>query len=340
MIKRMKIFLGPRRFRAFLALLAATGLASLALNVLFQGSQAATGIQSLLLVIFILGSTVLILGRLPTEERLRWLGIIVPSALAIIIGSLALPHLTGLFVGAGVGWIVAGIFIFRDARGPQNYRAAVKAMRKGDYQSAIASMSTEIREKPNQAQHFRFRAELHRLAGDLASARADYQRMAELDAQSAVAFNGLAEVELQARRYDDARRAARKAHELAPDEWVAAYNLGMIEERLRQDDAARRHLSDALSLDIPDSRHRLLVHLYLWRIHQRREDLDSASESLAALKREKAGLEEWQVIMSADEAQALRAVLSDDIAEARLSHKGRNAKCTAVVGEQTCLSAA
>ena len=317
MIKRAQIFLGPRRFRALMALLAVTGLASLALNVMFQGSPVATGIQSLLLVIFVLGSSILVLGRLPTEERLRWLGIIVPSALAIIIGSLAFPHLTGLFVGAGLGWIVAGIFIFRDPRGPQNYRAAVKAMRKGDYQSAIASMSTEILEKPNQAQHYRFRAELHRLAGDLNSARADYQRMAELDAQSAVAYNGLAEVELQARRFEDAWQAARVAHELAPDEWVAAYNLGMIEERLRQDDAAQRHLNDALALDIPDSRHRLLVHLYLWRIYQRRGDLDSAGDSLAALKREKAGLEEWQVIMSADEAQALRVVLSDDIEEAR-----------------------
>ncbi len=317
MIKRVQIFLGPRRFRAMLALLGSTGLASLALNVLLQGAPVATGMQSLLLVIFIFGSSVLVLGRLPAEERLRWLSIIVPSALAIIIGSLALPHLTGLFVGAGLGWIVAGIFIFRDARGPQNYRAAVKAMRKGDYLSAIASMSTEIGENPNQAQHYRFRAELHRLAGDLDSARADYRRMAELDAQSAVAYNGLAEVELQARRYKESRRAALEAHKLAPDEWVAAYNLGMIEERLRQDDAAQGHLHDALALDIPDSRHRLLVHLYLWRIHRRRGDLKSASGALAALKRERAGLEEWQVIMSADEAQALRAVLSDDIEEAR-----------------------
>ena len=132
-----------------------------------------------------------------------------------------------------------------------------------------------------------------------------------------MAYNGLAEVELQGAPYEDARRAAQKAHELSPDEWVAAYNLGMIEERLRQDDAGLSHLSNALALDIPDSRHRLLVHLYLWRIHQRRGDQKLASGALAALKREKAGLEEWQVIMSADEAQALRAVLSDDIDEAR-----------------------
>ena len=317
MIKRLQIFLGPRRFRTFVALLGTTGLASLALNAFGQGLEVATAAQSILLVVFLVGSSYMILGRLPAEERLRWLAIIVPSVLAIVIGSLILPHLTGLFVGAGLGWIVAGIFIFRDARGPQNYRAAVKAMRKGDYPSAIASMNTEIREKPTQAEHYRFRAELHRLAGDLKSARADYQRMTELDRQSAVAYNGLAEVELQAGKLEDARRAAHRAHELAPDEWVAAYNLGMIEERLQQDDAARGHLNDALSLDIRDSRHRLLAQLYLWRIDQRGADVEATGDALAALKREKAGLEEWQVIMSADEAQALRDVLSDDIEEAR-----------------------
>ena len=316
MLKRLQIFLGPRRFRALLALLGTTGLASLALNGLGEASAQATAAQSLLLVVFLLGSLIIFLGRLPREERLRWLAIILPSVLAILIGSIALPHLTGLFVGAGLGWIVAGIFIFGDPRGPQNYRAAVKAMRERDYQSAIASMTAEIREKPKQPEHFRFRAELHRLAGDLKSARADYQRMAALDPRSAVAFNGLAEVELQARRFEDARRAALKAHELAPDEWVAAYNLGMIEERLHQDDAALSHLNEALALKIPDSRHRLLVHLYLWRIHQRRADHESAKAARAALKREKAGLEEWQVIMSADEAEALRAVLSADIKEA------------------------
>ncbi len=318
MIKRLRIFLGPRSFRALIALLACTGFASLALNALGQGSEFATALQTLMLVVFLFGASYLFLSRLPAAERLRWLAIIVPSVLAIVIGSLLLPHLTGLFVGAGLGWIVAGIFIFGDARGPRNYRAAVKSMRKGDYAAAISSMTAEVQHDPKQPEHYRFRAELHRLAGDLNSARADYQRMVELDGRSAVAYNGLAEVELQARSFDDARLAALKAHELAPDEWVAAYNLGMIEERLRQDDKAERHLNGALALDIPDSRHRLLAHLYLWRIHQRRGKLDLARGAMSALKRERAGLEEWQVIMSADEAQALRDVLSDDIEEARL----------------------
>lgn len=317
MIKRLQIFFGPRRFRAFVALLATTGFANLALYALGQGSQTATALQTLLMLVFLLGASVLILGRLPAEERLRWLAIIAPSVLGIVIGSVVLPHLTGLFVGAGLGWIVAGIFIFRDVRGPQNYRAAVKAMRKGDYPSAIASMTAEIRENPSRAEQYRFRAELHRLAGDLKAARADYRRMTELDEMSAIAYNGLAEVELQADNLETARMAAMKAFELAPKEWVAAYNLGMIEERLGYDESALGRLSDALELTIPDSRHRLLVHLYLWRIHHRRAEDESTRVALTALKREKAGLEEWQVIMSADEAQALRDVLSGDIEEAR-----------------------
>ena len=317
MIKRFRIFLGPRGFRAFIALLAITGLASLALNIIGSRSPLATATQTGLLVVFLLGASYLILSRLPTQERMRWLAIILPSMLGIIIGSLLLPHLTGLFLGAGIGWIVAGIFIFRDMRGPKNYRSAVKAMRRSDYSSAIEFVTAEIQERPTQPEHYRFRAELHRLAGDLNAARRDYQRMSELDEESALGFNGLAEVELQAGQLVSARRAALKAHALAPDEWVAAYNLGMIEERLGEDDAAREHLKTALSLDIPDSRHRLLARLYLWRIHQRKNEYGPAQEALDALKREKTGLEEWQVIMSADEAQALRDVLRDDVDEAR-----------------------
>ncbi len=315
MIKRIQIFLGPRRFRALVALLATTGLASLALNALGRESEIVTGMQSMLLIVFLVGAGYLILGRLPREEALRWLAVILPSILGIVIGSVLLPHLTGLFVGAGLGWIVAGVFIFRDPRGPQNYRAAVKAMRKGDYQSAIKSITAEIQANPARAEHYRFRAELHRLAGSLKAARRDYQRMAEIDAGSAVAFNGLAEVELQAGKLEAARSAAQKAHSLAPEEWVAAYNLGMIEERLGEDESALAHLEGALRLKMPDSRHRLLTHLYLYRI-QRRAGVDAAAR-LDALKREKAGLEEWEVIMSAEEAGALRAVLSGDIGEAR-----------------------
>ncbi len=317
MIQRLRIFLGPRHFRALMALLAGTGLASLALQLLFLEATWLPALQMALALTFVTGAAALILSRLPVDERKRWLAIIVPAALAIIIGSLAAPQWTGLFVGGGLGWMVAGVFIFRDAGMSRSYRRAVKAMRKGEHAAAIAEMNAQINEEPTQAGHYRFRAELHRLHGDLKAARRDYRRMAELDGGSAVAYNGLAEVELQAGRLKQARQAARTAHQLAPEEWVAAYNLGMIEERLGEYEAAAKNLRAALGMKIPDSRHRLLAHLYLWRASSALRDDESARNALAALRNEKTGLEEWQVIMSADEARALRQVLSADIDEAR-----------------------
>ncbi len=313
----MQIFFGPRNFRAFVALLAVTGLASLALNVVSDASGLAPALQTLLLLIFVVGAAYLVMDRLPAEERRRWLAVILPSILVMGIGALALPQASGLFIGAGLGWMVAGIFIFRNAGGPRSYKAAVKAMRKGDYQTAIAEMTAQIKQEPQRAEHFRFRAELNRLSGDLKSARRDYQRMIELDKSSAVARNGLAEVELQAGRFDAARQAALRAQELAPEEWVAAYNLGMIEDRLKNYAAVARAITRALELKMPDSRHRLLAHLYLNRAYHGLGEYDAAAQALDALKSERAGLEEWQVIMSADEAQALRDVLTDDIEAAR-----------------------
>ena len=316
MLTRLQIMLGPRNYRALLALLAITGLGSLALSLFGEDYALVTALQTLLLLVFLLGAAWLFLSRLPSEERKRWFGVSLPALLAMLTGSMLAPHLSGLFIGAGLGWIVAGIFIFRRA-GPPHVKAAVKAMRKGDYAAAIAAMTAQIKAEPRVAEHLRFRAELHRLAGDLAAARRDYRHMLELQPQSAIAHNGLAEVELQAGRYQQARAAASQAQELAPDEWVASYNLGMIEDRLRDSDAVISHLQRALAQKIPDSRHRLLANVYLWRAYSRLDDDAAAAAALAALRRERAGLEEWTVIMSADEAQALRAVLSDDIDLAR-----------------------
>lgn len=317
MLRRFRIFLGPARFKALFALLGLTGIASLLLNIVADRLDWATAAQSLLLAVFLAGASYLILGRLPREERLRWLAVIVPGALAIVIASTILPHLSGLFAGAGIGWIIAGIFVFNSTGGPQNYKRAVRAMRKGDYAAAIKSITAQIKLEPSWGEHFRFRAELYRLAGKLEAAKQDYRRMIKLQEQTAVAYNGLAEVELQAGNYQKAFEAAETAYDMAPEEWVAAYNLGMIEDRLQRSEGAIEHLRSALALKMPDSRHRLLAHLYLLRAHLRLGDSVGAAQALDAMKREKSGLEEWQVIMSADEAHALRDVLSEDIEYAR-----------------------
>ncbi|MCY4021614.1 MAG: tetratricopeptide repeat protein [Chloroflexi bacterium] len=317
MVRRFRIFLGPARFKALFVLLGVTGIASLLLNIVADRLYWATTAQTLLLIVFLAGASYLILGRLPREERLRWLAVIVPATLAIVIASAVLPHLTGLFVGAGIGWIVAGIFVFNSTGGPQNYKRAVRAMRKGDYEAAIKSISAQIKLEPSRGEHYRFRAELYRLAGKLEAAKQDYRRMIKLKEQTAIAYNGLAEVELQGGNYQKAFEAAKTAYEMSPEEWVAAYNLGMIEDRLQRSEGAIEHLRSALALKMPDSRHRLLAHLYLLRAHLRLGDSIEAVQALDAMKREKSGLEEWQVIVSADEAHALRDVLSEDIAYAR-----------------------
>ena len=316
MIARAQIFLGPRNFRILLGLLAVTGLASLALSLLAGDAPWATALQTLLLLVFVLGAAWLVLSRLPPDERRRWLGVLIPSLIAMLIGIFAVPQLSGLFIGAGAGWIVAGIFIFRSA-GPRHVKSAVKHMRKGELTEAIAAMDAQIDDEPDKLEHYRFRAELHRLAGHLKSARKDYRHMIALDDASAVAHNGLAEVELQAGRLEHAHEAAARAMELAPDEWVAAYNLGMIEDRLGESDAVIRHINAALAANIPESRHRLLALLYLWRAKARLGDATGADNALESLRRQRVGLEEWQVIMRADEATALRAALADDIEQAR-----------------------
>lgn len=332
MMKRFQIFLGPTKFRLFMALLAITGLISLMMNVFADQYQWATSAQTLLVIVFLIGAGYLIMSRLPGEERKRWLGIIIPAVLAIIVGSSFYPQVTGLFVGAGVGWIVAGIFLFNSFGAPQNYKVAVKAMRKQEYDVAIEAMTELIKQERDKPEHYRFRAELFRLWGKLKLARKDYQKMIELDSESAIAYNGLAEVELQARNYQKALDAAQKAHELAPDEWVAVYNLGMIEDRMKASEQALDHLNQAIDLKIPDSRHRLLVHLYRIRAYMRLNDETAANDALTAMKSEKSGLEEWQVIMTADEAKALRDVLEDDIALANALIVGDKDLSALIVG--------
>ncbi len=179
-----------------------------------------------------------------------------------------LPQFALALIGAAAGWIVAGAFLFR-ARAPMEYQKAVKHLRKSEYAEAVQTMDILIKSEPRDPNHYRFRAELLRLWGKLDKARKDYQRMTELDPQSAVAYNGLAEVYLQSGDYDPALEAAQRAAELAPDEWVAYYNLGMIEDRLERSPDVIEHLERALALKVPDARHRLLMYLYIARANAR-----------------------------------------------------------------------
>jgi tetratricopeptide (TPR) repeat protein len=320
MIKRLNLFLGPERVRAMFLLLAITGLLSLILNSV--EAEWVTTAQTLLVIVFIAGAAVIVFTRLDPFDRGRYLGLLAPSIGAVILGLTVLPQFLLPLLGGAVGWVIAGLFLF-NPRGSMKTQQAVKHLRKNEYAEAVKVLDSLIREEPQNPNHYRFRAEILRLWGKLDRAKRDYRKMTELDPESAVAFNGLAEVHLQAGEFANAREAALKAYELAPEEWVASYNLGMIEDRLKESSGVIEHLREALKARVPDARHRLLIYLYLIRAYVRLGDRASAEAELSNLKKQRGGLREWQTILESEQAETLRKVIQHDIQTAEALIDGK-----------------
>jgi tetratricopeptide (TPR) repeat protein len=312
MINRFFLFLGPNRTRALFLLLATTGLGNLVMNVIINENAWARDVQTALVFIFLIGATIIILSALDSFERGRWIGIIAPVIGALMLSAYFLPQALPIVLGGGFGWIVAGIFLFRP-RTPDEYKQAVRALRKSEYAEAVKLMDSLIKTEPQNPHHYRFRAEVLRVWGKLPLAKRDYKKMTDIAPDSAVAWNGLAEIELQMGNYEPAHVAAIKAYQLAPDEWVSAYNLGMIEDRLNRPQDTVEHLRHALNIKIPDARHRLLVHLYMARAHARLKDYPSAEESVKKIQGLYSGIQEWRGLMKSDQAATLRAVIEADI---------------------------
>jgi tetratricopeptide (TPR) repeat protein len=331
MINRLTIFLGPARLRALVLLLGITGLLSLILNA-FDAAWVPL-VQTLLMLAFIVGMAAIFISRMERHDQARWVALLLPALGALVLALFFLPQYQLALLGASAGWMVAGSFIFR-ARAPMQYQQAVKHLRRNEYADAVKLMDAVIKDEPGKAQHYRFRAEVLRVWGKLDRARRDYQKMTQLEPESAVAWNGLAEVQLQAGDYEAAHRAAERAYDLAPDEWVAVYNLGMIEDRLQQSDAAIAHLEKAVTLKVPDARHRLLVYLYLARAYSRLGDVAAAQSRLDDLKRHQDGLKEWQTILSSDQAETLRQAIGADVEAAEALING-DLEVMALAGSKT-----
>ena len=313
MIEQLRLLLGTARLRALLLLLAATGLASLVLNAFdAEVMPWVTSAQTLLALTVPVGALAILVSSLEPAARVRWLLILLPVLGALLLGLTGEPRLLLPLVGVALGWALAGIFLFRP-RQPQLAQQAIKALRRGQYEAALGAMDTLLLAEPDVAAHYRLRAEILRLAGDLARAGDDYRHMTRLTSQDASAWNGLAEVLLQAGQYEQARDAGLRALALAPDDWVAYYNLGMVEDRLRLPIEAAAHLREALSRRVPDARHRLLLRLYLMRAQVRLDDRAGAQETLQQLLGERSGLQEWQRLLAHEQAASLRKVLAEDI---------------------------
>jgi tetratricopeptide (TPR) repeat protein len=316
MIKRVQLFLGPARSRAFVVWFGVTGLANLILNSMVSEYAWVRPVQTVLVIVFLVGVGVIFGGRMEPGERGRWFGILLPAVVALLIAVFIAPQLGGVLIGGALGWVVAGLFLSR-SRMPIQYKEAVRHLRKNEYAEAVKVMDGVIKDEPDEPNHYRFRAEVLRIWGKLDRATRDYQKMTKLAPDSALAYNGLAEVYLQNRDYQNALEAAQKANQLAPGDWVTYYNLGMIEDRLGQSSAVIEHLQQALAYKVKDVRHRALIHFYLARAYSRLNQSEAAQEQVQALKKLVTGLEEWQTILNSDQAETLRAVLGEDVKAAQ-----------------------
>jgi len=319
--QRFNDFLGSGRRTALFLLLAVTGLFSLILNVA-EGQEGVIVFQSILFFVFVGGAAAIIFSALSAYDRGRWLGILVPSFLLIVIGILFFPQNGGLFMGLAFGWIIAALFVFRP-REPMAYQKAIKALRKNDFETAIREIDALIQQAPKEVQHYHFRARLYRLDGKINPARRDYKKILDLDPQSPVGYNELAELELQAGQYVAARTAGLKAYDLTGGDWVTAYNLGMIEDRLNDSESALTHLDQALSGHVPDPRHLLLIHFYRARALARLGRFDQASEAVAQMKVNASAVKKWRKLLEDGQAATLREVLGADIEAAAALVEGR-----------------
>ncbi|GEM_PF-256660 len=316
-----QLFLGAERIRVLAALFIVTGVLSAMLGVVKADWVIVA--QTVLILIFLVGAAITIIGRMEGDARYRWGATIAPAIIAVAIGLLVVPQYLPIALGAAAGWLLAGVFIFGRSRAPIQYKEAVKAMRKQDYAAAIKSMNEIIRLEPKDMNHYRFRADLFRLWGKLEKAEDDYIKITQLamaDDQRemfALGLNGMAEVQVQRGHFENALPSAQKAFEMAPTQWVAAYNLGMIKDRLSDSAGVIDSLQKALALKVPDVRHRLLAYLYLARAYSRQGDMTQAEAMANELRRQRTGLEEWEVILKSDQANVLRDVMAADIEVAR-----------------------
>lgn len=326
MLRSMRAFadwLGAGRTQFIVMLLALTGLASLILNAVGQQQVWVRLVQSLLLIVFLFGASATIILRFDPHMRRQALYVVGPAILALALGLIAPIQNAMLFaLPIALGWMGLALLSMR-GRVRREYQAAIRHMRHGEYKEAINVMSELVREEPDVPDHYRFRAELYRLSNRLKKAREDYQQVVRLLPNSGVGYNGMAEVHLQDGEYDAALPFAQKALELEPNEWVPAYNLGMIEDRRKHWANVEAPLQQAVAAGIPDSRHRLLAYLWIARALVNQGRLADAEEAVSKLQRERNGLKEWETIFQSEEAAVLKNVLLADVELAKQLADGK-----------------
>ncbi len=292
-------------------LVGAVALGEVVLYVGWRGASWLFQAQLALVWLMLAGMVAWLDKHTPTTKRhqVRWM---LWPALVLQGLSVLWPSAAFFFSGGAAGWLMAASLIARK-RQRVEYQRAIRALRNGDYARAVGLMSKLIEAEPEVAEHYRFRATIHRMSGHIRPALADYRRAADLAPNSPQTHAGLAETYLQMGRYDAASEHAQRVLQLAPNDWSAHFLLGQAAHRQKDWAEAVQALERALALRISQPTSRLLARLWLaldtWRLGQ----AESANQHLQALHKETEGLRLWQRIFEAEQGSALRGMLGDDV---------------------------
>ncbi len=311
MVRSLVRWFGPRRFAGLVALAVLALAAGAALQIAYAGADWLPAAQLALFWLVLAGLGVALWSRVPRAARGRVLLAFGPGLALVAAGVLA-PDLGVFFGGAGLGWIAASYIV---GRGPTSmtYQAAVRHLRRNELPQAIAVMDRLIEGQPGDAEHLRFRAELHRLNGSPERARRDYEQAVRLAPDAPAGYLGLAELYLQQGQLDRARAYAVQALDRDPASWQAAHTLGMIADRQGDAPAAIEALERAHRAGIPDAHYRLLAHLWLARAHARMGQGAAAAAQVEALRGQAGALKAWRVVLAGEQAAPLRALLDADL---------------------------
>lgn len=311
-LRELANWLGEWRWRLLVVLFALTLSLTLLVQFAFGGESWQLTVQLGLVWLFLLVLLVVLGSRMQGNSRRSFLVALGPALLLLGIG-LFVPDYALTFAGAAFGWMIAAQIILRN-RVRMEYQTAVKHLRKNEITQALASMDDLIAAEPHDPNHYRFRAELYRLADRVDRAEADYRKVVTLTPDAPAGYIGLAEVAAQQGDFALASRWASQAAEKAPHDWLAAYTLGLVSDRLHEHARAIQHLTRAQQLGLPDSRYRLLTHLWLARNYYGQGQIDDAQREMTAVRQQQAGWRAWQVILESEQAAALRRLLAADVA--------------------------
>ncbi|MCY3835831.1 MAG: hypothetical protein OXF83_05235 [Anaerolineaceae bacterium] len=296
--------------RGVILLWGLTGLLSLVLYAFIPG-DVSRGIQTAVVWVALLGTFAWLLRFLGIQSWQDLSLILAPAIGLILLGWLFFPAGLMALWGAAIGWLIVVAFLLRK-QVPAAQRNAIRQWRKGDHAAAVRTMDDLIRQG-DEDDHRLLRAQILLSWSKPGRAERDIREVCRRQPENAAAHNLLAEARIQAGDYASAGEAGERALALAPQDWVAAYNLGMIADR--QQDAAKTvaMLRRAQGLQISAGRHRALTWFWLARAHCRLGEECAARECLQQLRAEKKAIAEWLQLLADEAAQPLRVLVAEDV---------------------------